>query len=72
MDALRDAMKGLVRGTIVGRIRDDLRPDLLMVSSGRHAIFFDANQSRILILRILHDSMDYARHLNAPPRSTDQ
>ena len=40
MDALRDTMKGLVRGAVITRARDDLRPGVLMATSGRHSIFF--------------------------------
>ena len=63
MSALRDTMKGLVRGTVTSRERDDLRPGLRMATSGRHGIFFEADQSRILVVRVLHDRMDYMRHL---------
>jgi toxin ParE1/3/4 len=66
IDALRDTMKALVRGTVVTRSRDDLRPGLLMASSGRHSIFFEADGSRILVVRVLHDRMDYRRHLDTP------
>jgi plasmid stabilization system protein ParE len=37
---------------------------LQMATSGRHCIFFEANQSRVLVVRVLHDRMDYARHLD--------
>jgi toxin ParE1/3/4 len=63
MDALRDAMKDLVRGTVVARPRDDLRPGIQMATSGRHSIFFQADASRVLVVRVLHDRMDYRRHL---------
>ena len=63
MAALRDTMKRLVAGTVVSRSRDDLRPGLRMVASGRHCIFFDADESRVLVVRVLHDRMDYGRHL---------
>jgi plasmid stabilization system protein ParE len=33
--------------------------------SGRHAIFFEADDMRILVVRVLHDRMDYRRHLGA-------
>ena len=66
MDALRDTMKALVRGTVPTRTRDDLRPAIQMATSGRHSIFFEADNSRILVVRVLHDSMDYRRHLNRP------
>ena len=64
MDFLRDTMKGLVRGAVITRARDDLRPGVLMATSGRHSIFFEADDSRILVVRVLHDRMDYRRHLS--------
>ena len=71
MGLLRDTMKGLVRGTEVTRARDDLRPAIVMATSGRHCIFFEADESRILVVRVLHDSMDYRRHLN-PSAAPDE
>jgi toxin ParE1/3/4 len=71
MTTLRDTMKGLVAGTAVSRKRDDLRPGLHMATSGRHCVFFEADQSRILVVRVLHDRMDYRRHLEAD-ESTDK
>jgi toxin ParE1/3/4 len=64
IDALRDTMKGLVRSTVLTRERDDLRPGILMATSGRHIIFFEADDVRVLVVRVLHDRMDYRRHLN--------
>ena len=66
MDALRDTMKGLVWGTVVTRARDDLKAGLQMATSGRHRIFFEADESRVLVVRVLHDRMDYRRHLSRP------
>jgi toxin ParE1/3/4 len=63
MDALRDTMKGLVRGTVVTCARADLRPGIQMATSGRHCIFFEADESRVLVVRVLHDRMDYRRQL---------
>ena len=37
-----------------------------MATSGRHSIFFEADDRRVLVVRVLHDSMDYPRHLNRP------
>ena len=65
MREIRDTMKRLVAGTEVSRNRDDLRPGLQMATSGRHRIFFETDQSRVLVLRVLHDRMDYGRHLEA-------
>lgn len=64
MGALRETMQGVARGTVFTRTRDDLRPAIQMASSGRHSIFFEADESRILVVRVLHDSMDYGRHLH--------
>lgn len=35
-----------------------------MTTSGRHCIFFEADDSRVLVVRILHDRMDCRRHLS--------
>ncbi len=64
MADLRDVMKGLRAGTVVSHNRNDLRPGLQMATSGRHCVFFEADESRILVIRVLHDRMDYPRHLN--------
>ena len=63
MDALRGTLKGVARGTVVTRSRDDLRPGLQMATSGRHCIFYEANESRVLVIRVLHDRMDYRCHV---------
>jgi toxin ParE1/3/4 len=65
MAALRDTLKGLLTGTVVSRNRDDLRPGLQMATSGGHCVFFEVDKSRILVVRVLHDRMDYQRHLEA-------
>ena len=41
-------------GTVLSRERDDLRPGLHMATSGRHCVFFEADRSRILVVRVLH------------------
>jgi plasmid stabilization system protein ParE len=35
-----------------------------MATSGRHSIFFEADDVRVLVVRVLHDGMDYRRHLD--------
>ena len=35
-----------------------------MATSGRHSIFFEADDVRVLVVRVLHDRMDYRRHLD--------
>ena len=48
---------------MASRPRSDLRPAFMMATSGSHSIFFEADESRILVVRVLHDSMDYGGHL---------
>lgn len=50
MNALRDTLKGVLRGTVVTRSRDDLRPNVQMATSGRHCIFFEADEARVLVV----------------------
>jgi toxin ParE1/3/4 len=69
---LRETMKGLVGGTVVSRQRDDLKPGLRMTVSGRHCVFFEMNESRVLVLRVLHDKMDYPRHLDSDDTTKDE
>jgi plasmid stabilization system protein ParE len=61
MAGLRETMKGLVGGTVVSRERNDLKPGLRMTASGGHCV--ETNESHVLVLRVLHDKMDYPRHL---------
>jgi len=72
MDALRDTMKGVVRGTVIARSRDDLRPGIQMTTSGRHCIFFESDETHVMVVRVLHDSMDYRRHLGAADVAADE
>ena len=72
IDALRDTMKGLAQGTVVTRARNDLRPAIQMATCGRHSIFFEADGSRILVVRVLHNRMDYRRHLGGAGESADE
>ena len=72
MNVLRDTLKGLLRGTVAARGRDDLRPGIQMAISGRHCVFFEADESRLLVVRVLHDRMDYRRHLRNADLPTDE
>jgi toxin ParE1/3/4 len=71
MAALRETLKRLRSGQIAWRKRDDLRPDLKMATSGRHRVFFEDDDSRVLVIRVLHDRMDYRRHLDAEDTRPD-
>jgi toxin ParE1/3/4 len=47
------------------RLREDLFPGCRLASEGRHVILFRAMPNVLEIVRVLHSSMDYKRHL--PP-----
>jgi toxin ParE1/3/4 len=64
MDGRRDTMKGLRQGAVAARSRDDLRPGIQIAKSGRHCVFFESDDARVLVVRVLHDSMDFPRHLD--------
>ena len=57
MTSLRDCHR-------LDRARDDIKPGLLSRSCQKHVIFFtrDAN-GRVVVLRILGQSMEFERHL---------
>lgn len=71
MAALRETLKQLRADTIHFTNRDDLRLSLKMATSGRHRIFFEVDDSRVLVVRVLHDRMDYRRHLVTEADSSD-
>jgi toxin ParE1/3/4 len=46
-----------------GRSYDHVRAGYFMYSAGSHIIFFKRRSDGIVVIRILHQSMDYQRHL---------
>lgn len=67
---LRDAIKTLRGGPDIAgvRKRDDLLAGLLSlrIHGGSHTLFFKVDESQeeiIVLMRVLHDAMDFARHL---------
>ncbi|WP_260293571.1 type II toxin-antitoxin system RelE/ParE family toxin [Sedimenticola hydrogenitrophicus] len=61
---LDDAFKLLARQPDIGRDADDIKPGNKKFSQGSHIIFYRAGtESRIVVIRILHNSMDVDQHL---------
>lgn len=61
---LDDAFKLLARQSDIGRDADDIKPGYKKFSQGSHTIFYRAGtESRIVVIRILHNSMDVEQHL---------
>jgi len=58
-----DAFNLLARQPEIGRDADDLRPGYKKFSQGSHTIFYRVGtESKIVVVRILHNSMDVERH----------
>ena len=61
---LDDAFKLLALRPEIGRNAEDTKPGYKKFSQGSHTIFFRAgSESKIVVIRILHNSMDVDQHL---------
>jgi toxin ParE1/3/4 len=45
------------------RLRDELHPGCRICFIGRHAILYRIHKGRVEIARVLHDAMDFPRHI---------
>ena len=73
------ALRALTDGPEIAGVkpRDDILPGVLVLHvarqrrKGRHLIVFRLGRKHIIeVLRVLHDSMDLARHLEPPPTTS--
>ena len=54
----------LANKPLVGRSYDPVRPGLRGAACGRHVIFYRVlSRSKVRIVRVLHEKMDFPRHL---------
>lgn len=61
---LDDAFKLLARQPEIGRDADDIKPAYKKFNQGSHIIFYrTGTESKIVVIRILHNSMDVEQHL---------
>ena len=61
---LDDAFKLLAHQPEIGRDADDIKSGYKKFSQGSHIIFYRAGtESKIVVIRILHNSMDVDLHL---------
>ena len=63
LNALWDALEKVSATPERWRLRDDLHPGCRICFNGRHAILYRVHQNRAEIARVLHDAMDFRRHL---------
>jgi toxin ParE1/3/4 len=61
---LDDAFKLLGRKPELGKHADDIKPEYRKYNHGSHVIFYrTGEESKIVVIRILHKSMDVEKHL---------
>ncbi|PTX58568.1 toxin ParE1/3/4 [Kordia periserrulae] len=48
----------------IGRLDSRINPAIHRFDFARHAIFYDVTDSEIIIIRILHITMDFLQHLS--------
>lgn len=61
--ALESSFQHLADDPLISRKCDYIRPDLRAFNVGSHIIFFKTTDYGIAIIRVLHQSMDFNRHL---------
>ena len=60
---LDDAFRLLARQPEIGRDAKDIKPGYKKYTQGSHIIFYrEGSESKIVVIRILHNSMDVNRH----------
>ena len=60
---LHEAFERLAEFPDMGRAVDEIRPGYLLMESASHVIFYRKTETGILIVRVLHERMDFTHHL---------
>jgi len=60
---LEDCFQLLSETPLISREREEFNPPVRLHHHGRHLVIYVIQDGRILIVRILHDSMDIQQHL---------
>lgn len=63
VDDIWDAFEKVAQTPERWRLRDELYPGCRICFTGRHAILYRSHQGRVEIARVLHDAMDFPRHI---------
>ena len=61
-DRLEDALQTLADNPERGRAADDIAPGLRRSNYQSHAVFYRLEARGVLIVRVLHQRMDFERH----------
>lgn len=65
VDGLIDVMEALAANPKRGRSAERIRPGYRRQNTGAHVIFYKPSDGWILIVRILHQRMDFESHFEA-------
>jgi toxin ParE1/3/4 len=63
LDALWRKFQEILANPKKWRVRADLFPGCQIAAQGRHVILFRIQEATLQIVRILHSSMDFRRHI---------
>src|SRR5262245_4762654 len=58
-----DAFEKVAQSPERWRLRDKIHPGCRICFTGRHAIIYRLHQGRVEIARVLHDAMDFPKHI---------
>lgn len=61
--SLRDCLQALAESPELGRPVPQLHAGLLCFRHARHIVFYMKDPQGIFVVRVLHDAMDFIRHL---------
>ena len=59
---IQHAIETVAYNPLRGRERTDVAPGYRSIPAGRHAVFFRVEPDGVVVVRILHQSMDPGRH----------
>ena len=62
-DSFQGCFNSLRENPLLGRSARELAPGLRLIRQHAHIIFYLHTQDQILVVRVLHHSMDFERHL---------
>ena len=61
---IKNCLKTLQANSEIGRLDSRVNPAIRRFDFERHVIFYDTNDTEIIIVRIIHCSMDFVKHLS--------
>ena len=62
-DHLKGCFDALLTNPHLGRSAEELAPGLRRIRQQAHVVFYLPTEEEVLIVRVLHHSMDFERHL---------